>query len=132
MSDPTFIPDEAQLRRAFIKGITSGLVFPAAACCLWTAFWTLYQVPPHVEVFKSVRVNMPVATEFLMWAYPYVAIFFVAVAIACILATALKGDRWPAAVLNIAACLLGMSWLAFLTVALTGPLMSLLRGIGTR
>lgn len=132
MSEVTVIPVETQIHRAFLKGISVGLVVPAAACCFWVAIWTVMRVPGHGEVFKSVNVEMPVATQFLMWVYPHAAVFFVAMAMACILVTALKGDHWSAAALNIVGCSLGMLWHAFLTIALTLPLMSLLRGIGPR
>lgn len=132
MSDPEPATADPPVRRAFLRGVNTGLVVPATVLSVWMAFWTHYQVPIHEDVFKSVKVNMPVMTEVLLRVHPWPVFLFVALALACVLATALKGDRWPAAAINVATCVAGLFWLAFLSITLSGPLMSILRGISTR
>ena len=116
--------------RAFIKGISVGLVFPAASWCFWAAGWTLFQVPRHEEIFKSLAVSLSPATLFLLKWYSGVAILLAATGVACIVGTSRFGERRAVAVLNVTAWVLAMAWQAFASVVLSSPVMSLLQGIG--
>lgn len=118
--------------RAFHKGISVGLVFPAVGWGLWMAFRTAWETPKYAQMFTQLGFgdDLPILTRLLISAYPGVSVALVLMAIACVVGTVIKGDKVIVAILNGTVFCVALGCQAILHVALVGPIISIQHRLG--
>lgn len=94
------------------------------------ALATVWDVPQFAEIFRNIGVEVPLPTRLIMDWYGAICAVLVAAALACLTATAIKGERPMAAILNASVFLLVLGYQAILHVALMGPLLAIQRRLG--
>lgn len=124
---------EEARREGYVRGLGVGLFWIGAFSALHVAGWTMLETPRFRSVFEQVKVPMPGLTELLMESYAVVGVgLAAAVAVAAYLTFFRKLEGKHVVQLNTALLIAALAWSALCTLAVKGPFLTLMQGLGTR